>query len=266
MLFPTKGLMPALIRDRIESILTSCPKSVVVVKLSLDDLHERHDLLRNTPHSFDKTLKTYEYLSPLLAKYPNFELGVNTVFCSENQHRMNNIIDFVKTLENINTHTISMVRGSLKDPHYQQNLDYDKYAQAVDRLAKDMRESSNNRYRFNGSGIKAAQDVIQRRLIHQTLVEQKRQIPCYAGRTNLVLTESGEVHPCEILSDSFGNVRNYNYDIAKIMDSPPARESISAIDAESCYCTHECNLMTNILLNPKLMPTLAREYGALYTA
>ena len=263
MLYPTNGLMPDLIRMRIEDILTSCPKSVVVVKLSIDDLYERHDILRNTPHSFEKTIKTYENLSPLLAEYPNFELGVNTVFCSDNQHRMNNIIDFVKTMNNVNTHTISMIRGALKDSHYQDNLDYNKYTQAVERLATDMRTSPESRYRFNGAGIKAAQDVIQRRLIHKTLVEQKRQIPCYAGRTNLVLTETGEVHPCEILSDSFGNIRDADYDIKKVIESSQAKKSIAAIDAESCYCTHECNLMTNILLNPKLMPTLAREYSLL---
>lgn len=263
MLFPTNGLMPTLIRDRIEQILVDCPKSVVVVKLSIDDLYERHNELRNTPHSFEKTLKTYELLSPLLKEYPNFELGVNTVFCADNQNHMDDIIDYVETLEHINTHTISMIRGSLKDQHFQQNIDYEKYAQAVDRLANNMRGSTSNRYRFNGAGLKAAQDVIQRRLIYQTLVEKKRQIPCYAGRTNLVMTEVGEIYPCEILTDSFGNVRDHNYDIEQVVNTSQAKRSIADIEAESCYCTHECNLMTNILLNPKLLPSLAKEYHAL---
>lgn len=264
MLFPTNGLMPNLIRKNIEKILSSCPNSVVVVKLSIDGLYERHNELRNTPGSFEKTLKTYELLSPLLAQYPNFELGVNTVFCSENQNDMDEIIDFVDTLEHVNTHTISMIRGSLKEDHYQQNLDYNKYALAVDRLANNMKNASSGRYRFKGAGIKAAQDVIQRRLIYQTLLEQKRQIPCYAGRTNLVLSETGEIYPCEMLTNSFGNLRNYDYDIEQVLKSNPAKQGIAEIEAESCYCTHECNLMTNILLNPKLLPSLAREYGALY--
>lgn len=266
MLYPTNGLMPRPIRENIEKILASCPKSVVVIKLSIDGLYERHNELRNTPNSFEKTLKTYELLSPLLAQYPNFELGVNTVFCSENQDEMDEIIDFVETLAHVNTHTISMIRGSLKDDHYQQNLDYNKYARAVGRLANNMKDSPSSRYRFKGAGIKAAQDVIQRRLIYRTLVEQKRQIPCYAGRSNLVLSETGEVYPCEMLTDSFGNIRDYNYDIEQVLKSNQAKQSITEIEAESCYCTHECNLMTNILLNPKLLPSLAREYGALYTA
>ena len=264
MLYPTNGLMPNLIRDRMEQILTKCPKSVVAVKLSMDGLRENHDKLRNTPHSFGNTLKTYELLAQLLAKYPNFELGINTVFCSENQDHMDEIIDFVDELKYINTHTISMVRGTLKDSHFKENLDFNKYANAVDRLTRKMKSSSSKRYRFNGAGIKAAQDVIQRRMIYRTLVENKRQIPCYAGRTNLVMSETGNIHPCEILTDCFGNVRDYEYNIEKILTSDQARRSISAIDAESCCCTHECNMMTNILLNPKLLPTLAREYSSLH--
>lgn len=263
MLFPTNGLMPDLIREKIEQILINSPKSVIVIKLSIDDLYDRHDSLRNTPKSFEKTLQTYDVLSPLLDKYPNFELGVNTVFCSDNQDHMDEIIDYVESMEYINTHTISMIRGSLSDTHYQQNLDLEKYTHAVNRLAKNMRDSTNARYRFKGAGIKAAQDVIQRRLIYKTLEEQRRQIPCYAGRSNIVMTETGEIYPCEILTDSYGNVRNHNYDIGKVLNTTEARVSNLAIDAELCHCTHECNMMTNILLNPRLFPDLAREYSLL---
>lgn len=264
MLFPTNGLMPELIRERIEQVLINSPKSVIVIKLSIDDLHERHDTLRNTPKSFEKTLQTYKALSPLLEKYPNFELGVNTVFCSENQHRMDEIIDYVEKMEHIHTHTISMIRGALNTQAYQHNLDYSLYSKAVDRLASNMKQSSSSTYRFNGAGIKAAQDVIQRRFIYQTLLEEKRQTPCYAGQLNVVMSESGDIYPCEILTDSFGNIRDYHYDIEQVLNSAEAKKSITDINAESCYCTHECNMMTNILLNPRHMPSLGREFSNLY--
>ena len=259
MLYPTNGQMPDLIRNKTEQILAACPQSVVVVKLSIDELGERHDRLRNTPHSFEKTLETHRLLSPLLGHYPNFELGVNTVFCSENQERMDEIIDFVASLSQVGTHTISMVRGDLKDPRYKA-IDLEKYSHAVQRLADAMKDKAANIYRFKGASIKAAQDVLQRQLIQRTLKDQRRQIPCYAGRINLVLSETGEVHPCELLSDSFGNVRDHDYDLGKVLRSSPAKQSLAAIKAEQCYCTHECNFMTNILFNPRLYPSLTREY------
>jgi len=259
MLFPTNGLMPEVIKEKTEEILRHCRKSVIAVKLSVDGLNEAHDKLRNTPGSFDKTMQTYRMLGKFIDKYPNFELGINTVFCSENQDAMDEIIDFVSALKSIKTHTISLIRGNLKNESYKKT-DYKKYLRAIQRLEKNLKTKASGTYRFKGARIKAAQDILQRRLIHQTMIEQKRHIPCYAGKLNLVLTEDGGVYPCEILTESFGNIRDYNYDMRKVIRSEKAKKIISSIQKNKCFCTHECYFMTNILFNPKFYPALAKEY------
>ncbi len=262
MLYPTNGLLPAVIRSRTEQILKCCKNSVIAVKLSIDGLGLAHDVLRNTPGSFEKTMQTYRMLGELIAQYPNFELGVNTVFCSENQGAMDGIIDFVKDLEHINTHTISLVRGDLMNGHYK-NVDIGLYNRAIGRLESDLKNSCARRYRFRGARIKAAQDIVQRRLIHRTVHEKKRLISCYAGRLNLVLTECGDVFPCEILNQKLGNVRDYDGDVRRLLRSDGARSVIRLITDKKCYCTHECYFMTNILFNPMLYPALAKEYLSL---
>ncbi|GAB4416352.1 MAG: hypothetical protein OHK0032_12410 [Thermodesulfovibrionales bacterium] len=259
MLFPTNGMLPELIRDRTEAILRHCKKSVVALKLSLDGLNEGHDELRNRAGCFDKTMTTYRMLEGLIGKYPNFELGINTVFCSKNQNDMDKIIDFVNSLKNIKTHTISMIRGDLDDEGYKR-VDYEKYNGAIERLEYNLKNKLSNTYRFRGGRIKAAQDILQRRLIHKTLIEGKRLVPCYAGRLNLVLTEAGDVYPCEIITESFGNIRDHGYDMSKITRSEDARKVINSIMKNRCYCTHECYFITNILFNPLLYPPLFKEY------
>jgi len=259
MLFPTNGLLPELIRERIETILASCPKSVVALKLSLDGLGDAHDMLRRTPGSFEKTLQTYRAVAELVDRYPNFELGVNTVFCSENQDFMNGIIEYVRQLPNVRTHTISLVRGSLEEKQYGQ-VDQKKYLATIRKFEQNMKEGKSPVYRFGGGRIKAGQDILQRRLIHRTMEEQARLIPCYAGRLNLVLEEGGEVHPCEVRKESFGNVRDYGYDLRKVVCSEKASRVNASIKNKECYCTHECYYMTNILFNPRLYPALLKEY------
>ena len=120
MLYPTNGLTPELIAEQTERILRDCPRSVIAVKLSLDGVGEAHDRLRGTPGSFAKVIETYERLAPLLDRYPQFELGVNTVFCRANQDHMDGIADFVARLKRIRTHTVSLVRGELADAGYKQ--------------------------------------------------------------------------------------------------------------------------------------------------
>lgn len=259
MLFPTNGLMPELITSATEQILQQCKKSVIVVKLSIDGLGAAHDGLRNTSGSFDKTMQTYHMLGELVHKHHNFELGVNTVFCSENQDNMDDIIDFVSGLEDIKTHTISLIRGNLSDDSYKK-VDLEKYNHAIGRLERNLKDKNSKIYRFKGARIKAAQDIMQRRLIHRTRLEGKRLIPCYAGRLNLVMRENGDVYPCEILTEPFGNVRDYGYDILKVAGSERAGAALNAITADRCFCTHECYFMTNILFNPGLYPKLAKEF------
>ncbi len=260
MLFPTNGLLPGRIREMTGQILKDCPKSTIAVKLSLDGLNETHDRLRNTPGSFLKTMETYHLLKDLLDEYPNFELGVNTVFCADNQDEMDLIIDFVSKMDNIKTHTISLVRGNLADKAFQ-NIDHQKYQYAIKRLEKNLKQKESAKtYRFRGARIKAAQDILQRSLISRTNNEQKRLIPCYAGVLNLVLEETGEVFPCEILRRRLGNVRDYGYDIQRLLRSDRAKAILNSIRDSQCFCTHECYFMTNILFNPRLYPALAREY------
>lgn len=260
MLYPTNGMLPELIRERTEQILKHCEKSVIAVKLSLDGTRETHDTLRGKKGSFDRVMTTYHLLEELIRRYPHFELGINTVFCSGNQNTMDEIIDFVRELKNIKTHTISLVRGDNSLQDYK-NVDNAMYHAAIQRLEKNLKDGHALMYRFRGARIKAAQDILQRRLIYETTMRKKRLIPCYAGRLNLVLTEAGDVYPCEILSDTFGNIRDAHYDVGDVIRSERARKVIRSIMQGMCYCTHECYFMTNILFNPRLYPSLLKEYA-----
>lgn len=256
MLYPTNGLMPGLTRERTVEILRSCPRSVVVVKLSIDGLRERHDALRGVKGAFEKVMESYEALKGLLSEYPNFELGVNTVFCSENQDEMDGIIDFVRGLDAVRTHTISLVRGDARDGALK-DVDLEKYIRAVERLEGDVGRRT---YRFRGARVKAAQDNLQRRLIYRTAREGRRFVPCYAGRLNLVLSETGDVFPCESFRDDhlMGNVREFGYDMQSLLRGDAARRVVKLV-REGCFCSHECYMMTNILFSPAMYPAVLGE-------
>jgi len=258
-LLPTNGLLTEVILARTEAILKQCKKSSVVVKLSLDGPEEIHDSLRGVDSAFRKTMETFRALAPLLDRYPNFELGINTVFCSANQDYMDGLIDYVKNLDRPVTHTVSLIRGDVPDASLK-NMDVDKYYRAVRTLESDLREKLSGRYRFRGARLKTAQDIIQRRLIHETLEKNRRLLKCVAGRLTLVLTEYGDVYPCEPLAKKMGNVRKKGCDMSSLLKTDRAREIIDLIKSNGCHCTHECYFIMNIMFNPSMYPSLAREY------
>lgn len=258
-LFPTNGLMPDKIFDLIQEIVKHCKKSMIVVKLSLDGPRDLHNSIRGSKKSFQKTLETYKKLSPLVEKYQNFELGINTVFCTENQYELDELFEEVKKLDKIRTHTVSLIRGNVKDETLL-NIDMEKYKETINKLRTDLNSDEAKIYKFTGSRLKAAQDIVQRELIFETHRKNKRLIPCYAGKLNLVLTEDGQMFPCEILNQSMGNIREFDYNVSRLIDSDRAKKVISYIKKGSCHCTHECNFITNIMFNPMLYPSLLKEY------
>ncbi len=258
-LLPTNGLLPDRIAKQTEAILMQCPKSTVAVKLSLDGPEEVHDALRGVPGAFQKTMNTYEKLRPLLDRYRNFELGINTVFCAANQGRMDELIRFVRQLDGIGAHTVSLIRGDVADEGLKK-IDIQAYRRTIELLETNLKERLSGRYRFRGARLKAAQDILQRRLIYDTRIKQRRLTPCYAGRLTLVLTETGDLYPCEAFSALLGNVRQHRYDIPAMIKTDPARRMICSVRDSACYCTHECYQLINLLFNPGHYPALLKTY------
>lgn len=259
LLLPTNGLLPETIYRKTEEILKACPKSVVTVKLSLDGPANIHDGLRGVEGAFLKAMETYQQLSGLLGRYGNFELGINTVFCSVNQERMQDIIRFIAKLEHVKTHTVSLIRGALRHAELK-NVCMESYQEAIGLLEENLKRGAAGQYSFSGGRLKAAQDILQRRLIHETLEQKRQVIPCYAGRLTVVVTESGDVFPCESFADKLGNLRQSGYDLQAVLRGRAAREKLAAIRKQHCYCTHECYFIMNILFNPALYPALFKEY------
>ncbi|MDH5324223.1 MAG: radical SAM protein [Gammaproteobacteria bacterium] len=265
MLFPTNGQNPDRVFRMVRDIAGSCVNSNIIVKLSIDDLYEEHDRLRATPRSFEKTLETYAKLSTLCHKHSNLQIGVNTVFCAQNQDRIDAIIDFVSKLSAVKTHTLSLVRGDLRQKNYK-HVDMEKYRRATQRLAQFIQRQQSPHYSFTAGKLKIAQDVLQRRLIDRTMRKQDRVTPCYAGSVNLVLSESGEVYPCELQSRSMGNIKTYHYRMDQLLRDHAAKAAQAWVKQNHCFCSHECHMMTNILANPARYPAWFKEYVRLFHA
>jgi len=260
-LLPTNGLLQETIYHGVETILQECTQSSIVVKLSLDGPEAIHDELRGVAGAYRKTLKTCGALGKLVDRYDNFELGINTVFCRANQDYIDEVLDLVQTLPGVKTHTVSLIRGEVFRDDLKE-VDLAKYKKIIDRLESDLKKRAASVYSFRGAKLKAAQDILQRRLIYAAARETDRTTPCYAGKLNLVLTETGDLYPCEDFSArmKFGNIRRSEYDLQRLLDSTRGRKILQFIREKGCHCTHECYFMTNILFNPSRYPALLKEY------
>jgi MoaA/NifB/PqqE/SkfB family radical SAM enzyme len=258
-LLSTNGLDPARTAAAARGLLAAAPRSTVAVKLSLDGPAEVHDRLRGVPGAHARVLESLALLREIAAREPRLEVGVNTVLCAASEGTVGEVFAEVARLDGVRTHTLSLVRGEIPDPALGA-VDARRYREAAEALARGLREGSQPRYRFAGSRLKAAQDVLQRRLIAETLARRGRAIPCHAGRLNLVLDERGGLYPCEDFSLRLGNVREHGFDVRATVASRRGRAVLAAIARGDCWCTHECTMMTNILFDLRHWPALLAEY------
>jgi MoaA/NifB/PqqE/SkfB family radical SAM enzyme len=247
---PTNCLLPDVIEKKTKKILDKCATRVTL-GLSLDGIGELHDHIRGVPGNFKKFLETYERVSGLREKYPQFSVGILTTITELNVNQIPDLYDYVWNNLDVDFHTAEVMRG---DPRYP--VKPPSIAQYKAILPK-MR-SMLAKYDF-GKGVKSRiVRAVKRKFLDICLevMEKKKQvIPCYAGRINGVIGATGDVSFCELLP-TIGNLRKSNYDFNKIWFSKKAEEQRKLISNKGCYCTHCIFQDTNILFNPWLYPGL----------
>lgn len=258
-LLSTNALDPPRTARAAAAILAAAPRSTVVVKVSLDGPPELHGRLRGVADAHARVVESLALLRRLAAGEPRLEVGVNTVLCAATAPAVGEVFAEVAGFEGVDSHTLSLVRGELPDPALGA-VDPRRYREAAAAVARGLRAGTRPRHRFAGARLKAAQDVLQRRLIAQTLERRTRVVPCHAGRLNLVLDEAGGLFPCEDFSLRMGNVREHGLDVAATARSAGGSAVVARIARGGCWCTHECTMMTNILFSLRWWPALLAEY------
>ncbi|RME63659.1 MAG: radical SAM protein [Nitrospirae bacterium] len=162
-LISTNGTLPERVQEQTEKVLMSCPTSTVVLKVSIDGVGPEHDRLRGIDGAFDRALETIKLLGRLRKRFSNLQIGVNTVLCSKNINNIEETISFVKTLPEVQVHTLSLVRGR---GYGEYGINWKEYHQKIRNL---YHYSPKTCYSFKGAKLKAAQDRLQSRFIEMLL-------------------------------------------------------------------------------------------------
>ena len=239
---PTNGLLPDLIAERVEEIARSCPKSRIIVNVSLDGWGEQHDAIRNVPGNFRRTMETYRRLRALTL--PNLTLGVHTVISRFNVGDIPNIYRQISTLAPDSYITeIAEERVELDTVGADITPSLDEYSAAVDFLVAQLRAQP-----FTGiSRITQAFREQYYGLVKRILAERRQVIPCYAGWASAQISPEGDVWVCCIKAQSLGNLRDVDYNFGRIWFSAEAEAARASIARGECFCPLANAAYTNML-------------------
>lgn len=252
---PTNSLLVDKIKNIVEEILKTTRHPYLKLCLSLDGLNENHDKIRGVPGCFEKVVANYKNLAKLKKEIRDFEIMINMTVSAYNYQKVEEVMSFVRKEMPLGVFDFSWARGNTREPE-SRNIcaeDYHRVLQIVNQEEKNFSSG------FTFAKIIAANKLAARDIIKQILRSGKRLYPCSAGKNMVIVSESGLVKPCEMLNFDFGNLRDFNYDIRKILSGDKTKEILKFIKEKKCACTFENAIQNSIINNFSTYPLLIKK-------
>jgi len=92
------------------------------------------------------------------------------------------------------------------------------------------------------------------------LGKMRQPVPCQAGYSSIFISPDGLVTDCPIASRELGSLREYQFDIGRILNSRPAAEVRKKVDSSRCFCPMEYSSFATCMLSAS---TVARVFSPL---
>lgn len=259
---PTNGLVGQM-EQRVRALLAAVPETVLSLSVSIDGPPAIHDAIRLAPGGHAKSCETVRRLVALAESEPRLGVGLALTVTRENQHELaDHAEELVRALRPHNL-TINLARGTAPDTGLLE-VEIEAYEALVARKRQLMDAGLLPYFDFPLAAVAVARDRMM--YAHVARVARARGAdlgaahrPCTAGKLSAVIFENGQVHPCEVLGESFGDLNEHDWDLSRLWSSAAAEALRERIRATRCRCTWECAQADNLLFRPRSWPRLARE-------
>nr|MDO8116297.1 glycosyltransferase [Candidatus Sigynarchaeota archaeon] len=250
----TNGFLTEKISSDVKAIMGSCIGLELNVSISIDGFMKLHDEIRGAEGAYNKAIQTVNELLRLKGRFPLLNVTINTCFMAKNQDEIEDFIDSILDSYSIDGFYLSLARGSCKDIE-SKNFSLSKYASAIRHLhSKKTRKKSYNNYPLS-SFRNIVDDLAPWDAIF-SIMRQRMRLPCRAGQNVLVISETGDLFPCEMREEGFGNIRDGHESPHQLLISKRAKAVRAEIKKQRCACTWECAIMNNIIFSKRHYPVL----------
>jgi MoaA/NifB/PqqE/SkfB family radical SAM enzyme len=250
---PTNGWYTKQVLAGVEKICKASPETQLVINLSFDHhVPDKHDHLRGAPGSWPRLIDTLTGLRAL--NLPNLTVGCHTVVSDNNEDDFPEIAKGLAQLgadsyiaepaeERVELQTI----GSGITPKAA------KFAVAAEAVL-DVEEAASGA--VAGMARSLRQEYYQR--VTRLLNGEADAMPvCHAGFLSVHIGADGDVWSCCVLSRSFGNLRDADFDFPTVWFSDKAEEFRTWMRERRCACPLANAAYTNLLAEPAAASRIA---------
>lgn len=250
---PTNGWFTKRILAGAEKICTGNPDTQLVINLSFDHhVPERHDTIRGAKGSWKRLIDTYTGLRAL--NLPNLTVGCHTVVSDQNQEDFPDIARGLAQLgadsyiaepaeERVELRTI----GSGIAPYSE------RFAIAAEAVL-DVEETAKGAV----AGIaRSLRNEYYGRVTRLLAGDTDAMPDCHAGFLSCHIGADGDLWSCCVLSRSFGNLRDADFDFPTLWFGDKAEEFRTWMRERHCTCPLANAAYTNLLAEPAAASRIA---------
>lgn len=257
---PTNGQHTVRVEETLDRVLRAAPGLRFHLNLSVDHVDEaEHDRIRGRDGAYRRLLRTAGAVETLRAAHPNLILHTLTTVMKDNQADILRIHDEIAKRFRPDGRSYNFCRGNPLDPG-QTEVDPRVYRSLARRLEQERRGGS-----VPGGGLGVVSHSLDEQVrssVERTVVQQRAQFSCVAGRLACVIYSNGEVTECETKNSVLGNLRECAYDFPSLWFGNRA-EQVAEEAASGCFCTHECGHYASTIYGARgLVQVAARAAGS----
>jgi len=247
---PTNGFLPDLVSKQVERTLKVYDKRYAVA-VSIDGPEKIHDRIRGTKGAWDKAVETLQRLKRLEAEHKNFRVFVgytispyNIGFFKKTFEELKKMLPQISALDfHINLFQSSDVFYGIQMPSMKKSY-FTNICKEIDAV---LQMQGRRFIAFDPVGGLAQKHL---QLAKHFLQTGKMPVDCNIFNLSCFLDPQGNVYPCTVFDRKLGNVRDYNYDLKKVLTSETARNVREEIRAGRCpKCWTPCEAHQMILSN-----------------
>ena len=244
---PTNGAYTDRIKNVLETTLKKKFPTEINIQLSIDAKEKEHDEIRQVPGLFKKMIETNKVISAMSKVYRNLATKIVITYSTFNAAFVDDLIDFANKNFYFDRLILSKVHGNAEG---KKGLDYNHYRT----LLKKVNQINKNNIKNQSIITRASLLVKNKKEKIRNFFDENKNLGryCNASKKILVLSEYGDLYPCEVLSNKLGNIKNHDYDINKILIEESNKFIKDNKIKEQCHCDWGCAQNVALVSNKNL--------------
>ncbi|HEX2192760.1 MAG TPA: radical SAM protein [Acidimicrobiales bacterium] len=250
---PTNGWFTKRVVAGAEKICKGSPDTQLKINLSIDhnDPH-RHDEIRGAQGSWERLMATLAGLRQL--QLPNLTVGVHTVVSRENEHDFPGVAAGLATL-GADSYIAECAEERVELGTMQSGISprAARFREAAAAVQAADEEANGGVARM----VRALRGEYYDRVARFLGGDATAMPVCHAGFLSAHLAADGEVWSCCVLANSFGNLRDADFDFRQVWFSDRAYEFRQWMRERRCACPLANAAYTNLMAEPAAMSRVA---------